>query len=117
MILVVVLTSAGHIKSLLSVLGTFGILAALLFSLACVGIGWALGGPASDTRSVLALGTAQRNAAAALVVAGQNFDDPTVVVMITVVMIVAFIALLPVSRVFARRSGLQTAGLTTAAPR
>src|SRR3954453_5640276 len=114
MILVVVLTSVGHINSLLSVLGTFGILAAFLFSLACVGIGWALGGPAADTRSVLALGTAQRNTAAAMVVAGQNFDDPTVIVMITVVMIVAFVALLPVSRVFARRSERQTVSLDAA---
>jgi BASS family bile acid:Na+ symporter len=105
MILVVTLTTAGHFKSVLAVLGTFGILAAIVFTGACVGIGWLLGGPAADTRGVLALGTAQRNTAAALVVAGQNFDDPNVVVMITVVMIVSFAMLMPISRMFARQRG------------
>ena len=103
MILVVTLTTAGHFSSVLAVLGTFGILAAILFTAVCVGIGWLLGGPGGDTRAVLALGTAQRNTAAALVVAGQNFDDPNVVVMITVVMIVSFAMLMPVARVFARQ--------------
>ena len=39
----------------------------------------ALGGPAPGTRSVLGLGTGQRNVAAALVIATQNFTDPGVV--------------------------------------
>jgi BASS family bile acid:Na+ symporter len=73
-----------------------------------------LGGPAVDTRPVLALGTAQRNTAAALVVAGQNFDDPNVVVMITVVMIVSFAMLMPIAGALARR-GVSHAGAPTAA--
>jgi bile acid:Na+ symporter, BASS family len=104
MILVVALTTAGHFKSVLSVLGTFGILSAVVFTAVCVGMGWILGGPTADTRGVLALGTAQRNTAAALVVAGQNFSDPTVVVMITVVLIVSFAMLVPLSRFFASRA-------------
>jgi hypothetical protein len=39
------------------------------------GIGWLLGGPRFGTKGVLALGTAQRNIPAALVVAGQNFGQ------------------------------------------
>ena len=104
MILVVTLTTAAYIKSVLSVLGTFGILAAVVFTAVCVGIGWILGGPTADTRGVLALGTAQRNTAAALVVAGQNFNDPKVVVMITVVLIVSFAMLVPLSRFLASRA-------------
>ena len=100
MILVVVLTIAAHFNSVLSVFGTFGILAAIVFTVICAGIGWLLGG--SGSRDVLALGTAQRNAAAAFVVAGQNFDDPKVVVMITVVLIVDFLMLLPFARRLAR---------------
>jgi BASS family bile acid:Na+ symporter len=115
MILVVTLTTAGHFKSVLSVLGTFGILAAVVFTAVCVAIGWVLGGPGADTRSVLALGTAQRNTAAALVVAGQNFSDPKVVVMITVVMIVAFAMLVPVARVLAKRVGATHVGFQTSA--
>lgn len=103
MIFVVVLTTAGHFGSMMSILGSLGILAALIFVAICFGIGLILGGPGSDTRGVLSLGTAQRNTAAALVVAGQNFSDPKVVVMITVVMIVSFAVLMPLARMLAGR--------------
>ena len=102
MILVVLLTIAGHFKSVVSVFGTFGVLAAIVYTVVCVGIGWLLGGPGTRTRRVLALGTGQRNAAAAFVVAGQNFDDPQVIVMITVVLIVGFLMLLPFARMLAK---------------
>jgi bile acid:Na+ symporter, BASS family len=102
MIFVVVLTTAGHLGSMLSILGSFGVVAAVMFVAICFGIGWVLGGPGTDTRRVLSLGTAQRNTAAALVVAGQNFSDAKVVVMITVVMIVSFAVLMPLARVLAR---------------
>jgi bile acid:Na+ symporter, BASS family len=104
MIFVVILTTAGHFGSMVSILGSFGILAAVIFVAICFGIGWVLGGPGGDTRGVLSLGTAQRNTAAALVVAGQNFSDAKVVVMITVVMIVSFAVLMPLARML---SGLQ----------
>src|SRR3954462_2586510 len=70
MIFVVALTTAGHFGSMLSILGSSGILAAAVFVVICFAIGYVLGGPGVDTRAVLALGTAQRNTAAALVVAG-----------------------------------------------
>jgi len=103
MIFVVVLTTAGHFGSMMSILGSFGILAALMFVAICFGIGWVLGGPDAGTRGVLSLGTAQRNTAAALVVAGQNFSDAKVVVTITVVMIVSFLVLMPLARVLSGR--------------
>ena len=55
------------------------------------GIGWLLGGPGNDTRRVLALGTGQRNIAAALVVGTQSFSDSRVVVMVIVVAIVGLV--------------------------
>ena len=67
-------------------------------------MGYLLGGPGLDTRRVLALGTAQRNIAAALLVGGQNFTDPQVVVMVIVVADVGLLILLPLSRVLATRS-------------
>jgi bile acid:Na+ symporter, BASS family len=103
MIFVVTLTTAGHFRSMLSILGSFGIVAAVVFIAISFAIGWVLGGPGVDTRGVLSLGTAQRNTAAALVVAGQNFTDARVVVMITVVMIVSFAMLMPLARVLAGR--------------
>ena len=68
-------------QNVLSLYGTRGVLASILFIAAGSGIGWLLGGPQPDTRGVMALGTAQRNIAAALVVGGQNFSDPNVIVM------------------------------------
>ncbi|OBC02425.1 transporter [Mycobacterium sp. 852013-50091_SCH5140682] len=101
MVLVVLLTVAGHFRSVVSVFGTFAVLAAVMYTAVCAGIGWLVAVP--GTRDVLALGTAQRNAAAAFVVAGQNFDDARVIVMITVVLIVEFLMLLPFSAALARR--------------
>jgi BASS family bile acid:Na+ symporter len=104
MLFVVGLTTAAHLRSVVGVLGSFAILAAVVFVLLCAGVGWVFGGPGVPTRGVLALGTAQRNTAAALVVAGQNFTDPGVVVMITVVMIVSFAILMPLAGAIARRA-------------
>lgn len=65
--------------------------------------GWLLGGPGNDTRRVLALGTGQRNIAAALVVGTQSFSDSRVVVMLIVVAIVGLVMLMPLSRALAKR--------------
>jgi BASS family bile acid:Na+ symporter len=65
------------------------------------GIGWMLGGPGSETRRALGLGTGQRNIAAALVVATESFDDPSVVIMVIVVTIVGLLTLLPLCHVLA----------------
>jgi BASS family bile acid:Na+ symporter len=79
LILLVLLITAANIDKVLQVFGTRGILAGLLFIALGFGIGWLLGGPDGDTRRVLALGTGQRNIAAALVVASQSFSDPKVI--------------------------------------
>jgi bile acid:Na+ symporter, BASS family len=103
LILLVLLITAANVDKVLQVFGTFGILAGLLFIAFGVGIGWLLGGPNADTRRVMALGTGQRNIAAALVVASQSFDDPKVVVIVIVVAIVGLIVLMPFSRALAKR--------------
>jgi len=104
MVLVVVLTIVANFREVLSVYGTRGILAAVVYTAVCAGIGWALMFFSATARPVLALGTAQRNAAAAFVVAGQNFDDPRVTVMITVVLIAEFTMLIPFARFLARKA-------------
>jgi bile acid:Na+ symporter, BASS family len=104
LILVVVLLVVVNFNKVLSVFGTGAILAGLVFIVVGYALGWVLGGPAADTRPVLGLGTAQRNIAAALVVGGQSFSDPSVVVMVVVVAIISLLILLPMSRLLARRS-------------
>jgi BASS family bile acid:Na+ symporter len=104
--LLIALLLITNMQNLLSLFGTRGVLASIFFIAAGAGIGWLLGGPHSDTRGVMALGTAQRNIAAALVVGGQNFNDPRVIVMVVVVAIVGLLLLMPFARYLAKPSQL-----------
>jgi arsenite transporter len=93
-----------NLSAILSIIGTTGILAALLFLLSCLAAGTLLGGREYLIRSVLGLGTAQRNLAAALAVATANFvDDPAVIVMILVLGLVDLSVLLFIANLLGRR--------------
>ena len=102
LIVLMLLITTGNVNNVLAVFGTGGILAGLLFIAIGFVTGWLLGGPDRNTQRVLALGTAQRNIAAALVVS-QSFSDPKVVVMVVVVAIVSLLILMPLSRVLGKR--------------
>ena len=99
----IVLMLVTNFQNLVSLFGTRGILASILFLFVGAGIGWLLGGTGSGTKGVLALATAQRNIAAALVVGGKDFD-PKVLVMIVVVAVVGLLVLMPLARVLGSRS-------------
>jgi len=101
--LLIVLLLVTNIQNVISLFGTRGILASILFLLAGAGIGWLLGGPGLGTKGVLSLATAQRNIAAALVVGGKDFDAK-VLVMIVVVAVVGLLILIPLARVLGTRS-------------
>jgi BASS family bile acid:Na+ symporter len=98
---IVLLLVVANIDKILHVFGTRGILAGFLLVALGFGIGWMLGGPGSDTRRALALGTGQRNIAAAFVVASESFSDPSVVIMVMVVTIVGLLTLMPICHVLA----------------
>lgn len=66
------------------------------------------GGPSNETKRVLALGTGQRNIAAATVVASGSFSDPRVVVMVIVVAIIGLIVLMLLSRFLGKRPTIVT---------
>jgi BASS family bile acid:Na+ symporter len=107
LILLTVLIWVVNFDKILGIFGTRGILGGILFIFLGLGIGHLLGGLGFDTRRVLALGTAQRNIAAALLVGEQNFIDPNVVVMLIVVAAVGMLILFPLVRVVAKRSNQQ----------
>ena len=73
-----------NFRTLISVIGTGVLLAFAILIVGSLGVGWLLGGPSTETRPVVGLGTAQRNVSAALVVGAANFDDPNVVVTLVV---------------------------------
>jgi bile acid:Na+ symporter, BASS family len=109
LVLLILLISIVNFDKVLQVFGTRGILAGLLFiAFGCL-MGWLLGGPGDDTRRVLALGTGQRNIAAALVVGSQSFTDQGVTVMVVVVAIIGLVTLMPLAGMLGRRvPGLAT---------
>jgi BASS family bile acid:Na+ symporter len=109
LVLLMLLIFVVNIRNILSLYGSRGVIASILFLVAGSTIGWFLGGPGVETRSVMALGAAQRNIAAALVVAKQNFDDSRVVVMVVVIAIVGIVLLFPYAYWLAKRSEEQGA--------
>jgi len=107
----VLLLAVANIDKILHVFGTRGILAGFLLIALGFGIGWILGGPGIDTRRTLALGTGQRNVAAALVVASESFSDPSVVIMVIVVTIVGLLTLMPLCHALANSGFERSRGL------
>jgi predicted Na+-dependent transporter len=104
LLMVFVLMLVLNIQSLLDTIGGGALLAALLLIGASLGIGYGLGGP-QDVKLVSALGTAQRNVAAAMVVATGNFgDDPNVLTMILVGSLLMLMTLMPFAGEIGRRS-------------
>jgi len=76
----------------------------LLFLALAFVFGYLLGGRDGSIRSVLGLGTAQRNLSAALVIATANFaGDPDVIVMVLVLGLVDLSALLITANLLGRR--------------
>ena len=93
-----------NLRTILSVVGTGAILAGAIILVLSFIVGYLLGGPGSDTKSVLGLGTGQRNIAAALVVANQNFTDPDVLITLIVISIVGLFILMPIGGELGKRS-------------
>lgn len=93
-----------NIDSVLGTIGSGAILAAVVLILASMAIGYGLGGGSTETRSVLGLGTAQRNIAAAMVVAAGNFStDPDVLTMILVGALLMLAILMPLAGEIGKR--------------
>lgn len=81
-------------SSIVGLIGTGGLVAILVFLVGAFVIGFFLGGRESGIKSVLGLGTGQRNLSAAFLVAAQNFaGDPNVLVMVLVAGIVGLVIL------------------------
>ena len=89
-------------RTILGTVGSGAILAALIFVVLSFVIGYFLA-PNQATRSTLGLGTAQRNVAAAMVIAGDNFADPNVLIMVLVGAMLMMALLLPLAGELGKR--------------
>lgn len=104
LILLLVIGLGLNISNILSLIGSNGLLALLIFIVACLVIGLLLGGRDPGIRSALGLGTAQRNVSAAILVSVQNFSGSNTLPFVLVAAILLLLVLLPTSRLLSRRS-------------
>ena len=75
---VVALLIMGLRKEAMNAVGKEALLYMLLFIIISMAVGWFMGGPAKETRSVLATVTGMRHAALCLLIALNTFPDPAV---------------------------------------
>jgi predicted Na+-dependent transporter len=102
-LLLLVLLVGLNIQPLVGTLGSFAMGTYALFVCVMVLLGYALGGEDPGTRGVFALASGQRNVSAALVIAVENFNDPTVVVMVLVGAVVGLFLMLGTARLLRTR--------------
>lgn len=103
-------------SDIVDLVGTGGLVAAVVFQLGALAMGYVSGGSDPGSRSVLGLGTAQRNLSAALVVGAQNFSGEA----LTYVIVIAFVGLailMPIAGEFGKRTAdVSSGGGTGPAP-
>lgn len=107
-ILILLVVGLGlNASNIVGLIGSGGLLALLIFIVGCLLIGFLLGGHDSKVRSVMGLGTAQRNVAAAIVVSTQNFPGTNTLPFVLVAAILLLVILLPTARQIGARSEKQ----------
>jgi len=99
---ILVATFVGYFPSLGGIITSGALLAALVFILVAFGVGYVAGWGKDHLEDVGALGTAQRNTAAGLIVATQNFSDPNVLVVMTLASTVGLVLLIVLATVLRR---------------
>lgn len=107
LILLGVLGLVLNFKSMIALVGSWGILAGIIFVIVAMIIGYFLGGSEVGTRSVMGLGTAQRNISAALVVGVQNFDTDVVTYLMGMA-IIGLVILMPMAGELGKRQSKVT---------
>jgi bile acid:Na+ symporter, BASS family len=102
-------TLIGYFPNMLGIFGTGAVLVGLAFVAAAFGIGYLAGAGKDHLEDVGGLGTAQRNTAAGVIIATQNFSDhPDVLVMITLANILGIVMLLLIARALSRDNKVET---------
>ena len=100
-----------NFQAMIDLVGSLGILAGIIFIVISVVAGFLLGmlgSPEGSIRSVVGLGTAQRNISAALVVAAQNFDS-SVITYVMVIAVISLVVLMPTAGELGKRAASASA--------
>lgn len=104
LLIALVLIPSLNFQRLLEMVSTRAIPAAVLFVGVSFIAGYVLGGSVREARQVLGFGTGARNIPAAMLVGGQNFEDPNVTILVIVVALLSLFVLAPLALVIGRRS-------------
>jgi BASS family bile acid:Na+ symporter len=104
-ILILLVVALGlNLANVISLIGTRGFLALLLFIFGSLLIGFVVGGRDPGVRNVMGLGTAQRNVSAAILITLQNFAGTNAVPYVLVAAILLPLILLSIAGWLGRRS-------------
>jgi predicted Na+-dependent transporter len=104
-LLLLLVTGLGlNISNIISLIGSRGFLALILLVIGSLVIGFVLGGRKAANRSVMGLGTAQRNVAAAILVTSLNFSGTMTLPYVLVAAILLPVILIPAARLLGKRS-------------
>ncbi len=102
-------TLIGYFPNMIAIVGTGAILVGLAFVAAAFGMGYLAGAGKDHLEDVGGLGTAQRNTAAGVIIATQNFSDyPNVLVMITLANTLGILMLLLIAKRLSRDKKITT---------
>lgn len=85
------------------IIGSRAIIAVVLFVIGCFCIGFLIASPHPARRVVLGLGTAQRNIAAATIVAAEDIGHSDTLTLVVVASIIDLLILFPIARWLSRR--------------
>ena len=98
-------TLVGYWPDIQDLIGTGSIAGGLVVLLIAFVVGYLFGDGQDHLQAVGGLGTAQRNTAATMIIASDNFTDPTVFVIVSVVNTLGIVMLLLIARFLSRDSG------------
>ncbi len=91
-------TILGYLPSMMPIVRSGALAIGLVFIVAAFGIGYLAGRGKDHLEDVGALATAQRNTAAAMIIAVNSFEDPQVFVLVTLVNTLGIVILLAIAR-------------------
>lgn len=101
-----------QIENIFSLIGSWGFLALAVFVLGSLVVGYFSGGGDAGMRKVTGLGTAQRNVAAALVVATVSFPETLTVTYILIAALLLPVILIPIAKWMGGRTEADSEGAT-----
>ena len=98
----IVITLVGYYPNLIQIVGKGAFLVGLAFVGAAFGLGYLAGRGKDHLEDIGGLGTAQRNTAAGVIIALENFSDPNVLVMLTLANMLGIVMLLIIAKALSR---------------